>query len=98
MKLYIDKDNLISLMKSKDKSKLLDCSNLIRRNFDVLYNFPKSVVKSDELLTSWFGSFGQGVFGKQEFAETEEGIFPPRPLKSNFYRVNNADLLTSVYL
>ena len=98
MKLYIDKDNLISLMKSKGESEFLDCSNLIRRNFDVLYNFPKSMVKSDELLTSWFGSYGQGVNGKQEFAENEENIFPPRPLKSNFYKANNAELLTSVYL
>jgi hypothetical protein len=98
MKLYIDKKNLISLMKSKDQPVFSDCSNLIRKNFDVLYNFPKDELKTDSLLMAWFSSFGQGVKGRQEFANKEEDVYPTRPLKSNFYSSGDLELLSSVFL
>ena len=98
MKLYIDKENLISLMKSKDQPVFSDCSNLIRKNFDVLYNFPKDELKTDSLLMAWFASFGQGVNGRQEFANTNDERYPTRPIKSNFYNSGNSELLSSVFL
>ena len=98
MKLYIDKENLISLMKSRNQSEFNDCYSLIRKNFDVLYNFPKSALKSDELLMAWFSSYGEGVKGEKVFAEKGEEILPPRPLKSNFYNSGDAQWLLSAYL
>ena len=98
MKLYIDKENLISLMKSRNQSEFFDCSNLIRKNFDVQYNFNKNELKSDALLMAWFSSYGDGVKGEQNFAERDEDKLPPRPLKSNFYNSGNTSWLTSVYL
>lgn len=98
MKLYIDKENLISLMKSKNQSVFFDCANLIRKNFDVFYNFPKSALKTDVLLMAWFSSYGEGVKGVQNFAEKDDEKLPPRPLKSNFYNSENSDYLTSVFL
>lgn len=98
MKLFIDKENLISLMKSRNQSAYFDCSNLLRKNFDVHYNFSKNVLKSDAMLMAWFSSYGEGVMGEHIFAEKDEEILPPRPLKSNFFNSNDFNWLTSVYL
>lgn len=98
MKLFIDKENLISLMKSSKQSAFSDCSNLLRKNFDVHYNFSKNALKSDAMLMAWFSSYGEGVKGKLVFAEKEEEILPPRPLKSNFYNSNDSKWLTSAFL
>lgn len=98
MKLYIDQDNVISLMKSKALPNFSDCADFVRKHLDVHYNFPKENLKSDSLLMAWFSNFGQGVTGTHTFASNETDIFPQRPVKSNFYNAGNLDLLTSVYL
>lgn len=85
-------------MKSKDQQGFVDCSNLIRKNFDVLYNFPKDELKTNSLLMAWFSSYGQGVNGKPEFANKPEEVYPIRPLKSNFYNSGDKGALSSVYL
>ena len=99
MKLYIDKSNLISLVNSKNSPEFLDCADLIRRHFDVKYNFPKDDVKAEEHLMAWFSKYGQGVGGNAlYFSKDESEMFPPRPVKSNFYNTGTNDLLTSIYL
>ncbi|WP_033147847.1 hypothetical protein [Prevotella sp. P6B1] len=99
MKLYIDKSNLISLVNSKNSPEFMDCADLIRRHFDVKYNFPKNDVKTEEHLMAWFSKYGQGVGGNALYFSNDDGDkFPPRPVKSNFYNNGTSDLLTSVYL
>lgn len=98
MKLYIDKDNVISLMKSKGLPEFFDCANLIRKHLDVQYNFPKEELKSDSLLMAWFSTYGQGVMGMQKFVSNEFDTFPERPIKSNFYNIGESNILTSIYL
>jgi hypothetical protein len=85
-------------MKSKDQPEFADCSNLIRKNFDVLYNFPKDELKTNSLLMAWFSSYGQGVNVKPEFANKPEEVYPIRPLKSNFYNSGDKGVLSSVFL
>lgn len=97
MKLYIDKENLISLMNSRNQSEFFECSNLVRKNLAVQYNFKKDELKSDALLMAWFSSYGDGVKGEQSFIEREEDMLPPRPLKSNFYNTENSCWLKSIY-
>ena len=98
MKLYIDKRNLISLVTSKDSPKFLDCADMVRRHFDVKYNFPKDDIKAEEHLMAWFAKYGQGVGGSIDFSNNENDLFPPRPIKSNFYNSCANDSLTAVYL
>ena len=98
MKLYIDQDNVISLMKSRALPDFSDCADFVRKHLDVHYNFPKENLKSDSLLMAWFSNFGQGVTGIHTFASDETEVFPQRPVKSNFYNTGNQDLLTSAYL
>ena len=98
MRLYIDKENLISLMDSRSQDSFEDCARSVRRDLDVQYNFSKEEVRSNESLMAWFSRFGQGVKGKQEFVpENAPAVCPPRPLKSNFYNSADTDC-TDVYL
>lgn len=99
MKLYIDQANVISLMKSKNQSDFNDCVNLMRKHLDIHFNFPKKALLKDNLLMAWFAKFfGDGVTGKQKFAEEAE-VFPPKDQrKSNFYTSGLPELLTSIYL
>lgn len=83
MVLYIDKDNLISLVRSGDKACFAGYSNLIRKNLDIQYNFSKEDIRSNEFLAFWFSQLGSGVGGVQEFCPPKN-IVPERPMKSNF--------------
>lgn len=83
MVLYIDKDNLISLVRSGDKACFAEYSNLIRKNLDIQYNFSKEDIRSNEFLAFWFSQLGSGVGGVQEFCPPKN-IVPERPMKSNF--------------
>ena len=99
MKLYIDKENLLSLIGSRAQDSFEDCAKAMRCWLDVQYNFSKEEIKSNELLMSWFIRYGQGVKGEQDFVpERKPDIFPPRPLKSNFYNIDIPKSLTAVYL
>ena len=99
MRLYIDKENLLSLIASKAQDSFEDCARAIRRELDVQYNFSKEEVKSSIELQYWFSRFGQGVKGDQDFVpEKKPEVFPPRPLKSNFYNAAVPKTLTAVYL
>lgn len=85
MFLYIDKENLISLVSSEDKAGFVEYSNLIRKNLDIQYNFSKEEIRGDEFLTFWFSQLGSGVGGVQEFCPPMN-IVPKRPMKSNFIK------------
>lgn len=84
MVLYIDKENLISLVRSEDKAAFSEYAALVRKNLDVQYNFSKEEIKGNEYLTFWFSQFGSGVGGSQDFCPPKS-IVPERPMKSNFY-------------
>ena len=51
MVLYIDKENLISLVQSKNKGEFVEYAALIRKNLDVQYNFSKDEIPKDEYLS-----------------------------------------------
>ena len=99
MRLYIDKENLVSLMKSQAQGCFEDCVRAIRKDIDVQYNFSNEEIKNDELLVAWFRRFGSGVDTKQLFVPKDSPqIKPPRPLKSNFYTSDGRNGYTAVYL
>lgn len=97
MKLYIDKENLISLIKSKDNYLFEDCQLLIRRELDVQYNFEKSEIWKNEYLLAWFQRFGDGIKGEHIFSSPER-VYPARPVKSNFYISGGGESFNSIYL
>lgn len=96
MDLYIDKKNLTSLIKSRSEDIYEDCVKLMRKQFDINFNFPKEELKSDENLMLWFRkNFTQGV---EESEITFGDPFPEKPLKSNSTSTFNSRQLSSVYL
>lgn len=87
MRLYIDKENIISFMANRDNDlDLFDESvRLIKRGMEVYYNFPKSEILNSPVLTAWFGRMkGYGVKYASIFCPNAT-IKPERPIKTNFY-------------
>lgn len=105
MRLYIDKPNLISFLDSRRDVEYMDiyadCERMIRRQLAVQYNFPKDQCNDGGKLQAWFLNATNGC-GYNEasdiFANTENAVYPPRPLKGTFYNQASRDQLSSVYL
>lgn len=96
MVLYIDKENLISLVRSEDKASFAEYAARVRKNLDIHYNFSKEDITGDEYLTYWFSQFGSGVGGHQEFCPPKN-VVPERPMKSNFYNTLDSDGRASLF-
>ena len=100
MRLYIDKENILSFMSERNCDiDLFDESvRLIKRGMVVHYNFPKDEIKKEPVLMAWFGRMkGTGVHFPSEFCP-DATIKPERPLKSNFYLNYNFEDRGSIYL
>jgi hypothetical protein len=82
MKLYIDKENILSLMKSNDSYLVKECMRMVRKNMDVRYNFEKtSDLMKDNAMKVWFlQTAGQGMQNETTFSKTKSDIVPERPL------------------
>lgn len=97
MRAYIDKSNLLSFVESKEHPLYGDCLRMLKSQFDLHFNFPRSSLSVCEelrsiipLLTSGSKDAPMPVFNEQ--------LFPSRPLKSNFYTDLTTQDLTAVYL
>ena len=57
MKLYIDKENLLSLLKEEDKDVISEEYNeikrMIKKHLDLVFNFDKSECRNNPLLIKW---------------------------------------------
>lgn len=96
MVLYIDKENLISLVRSEDKVDFLEYASRVKKNLDIHYNFPKEDIRGDKYLSFWFTRFGDGVGGIQEFCPPNN-VVPARPMRSNFYTSLNSSDRTALF-
>ena len=97
MDLYIDKENVLSLIKNQDNKLYPDSLKTMQKQLNVNFNFSKETIASDEYLMAWFKFFTSGVGenNKQVFSEEK---FPVRPLKSNTANTFNTKQLSSIYL
>lgn len=98
MDLYIDRENLTSLIHSTDKDEFDDCIRMLNRQLHVIFNMERASLKDDQELLPWVNRIVQGR-GRSEETDTYRSMkFPERPIKSN--TCNNWDRrkLTSVYL
>ncbi len=97
MNLYIDKENLHSLMDQDSNSFFEICFNTIKNQLDVFMNFSKEDVVNDHKLLSFFQLMTSGVGNtKKEFLGID--IKPKRPLKSNTTNEFNKHELSAIYL
>jgi hypothetical protein len=105
IKLYIDKENIKSIVQSKDKDLFDDCMKLIRKNIDIHYNFSKEEFAKDPYMQLWFRCVtGQGVENKYKYSNRKDEVIPPRPLSGydylpnhfGIYLINDKDACTEI--
>ncbi|MDN3594650.1 hypothetical protein [Zunongwangia endophytica] len=96
MDLYIDKENTLSFIDSREDELYIDCEKLLKKQLDVKFNFPKEDLQADPKLMKWFQkNFTQGVSKSMIYFDTG---FPEKPLKPESTNTFNIDQLSSVYL
>lgn len=96
MDIYIDKENLLSLINSRTETLYYDCIKILKKQLNIFFNFSKDVLKEDDKLMAWYSSLQEGVGENNKFSFGHN--FPSRPLKSNAYKQFNSQQLSSVYL
>ena len=102
MNVYIDKDNLVSYIRSSRDARFEDCNRMLKRKLDIKFTFSKdeilSLDKADaELVMMWMTQMSQGAGNSKD--NVRWGVdFPPRPLKSNIHTTFSEEELSSVYL
>lgn len=96
MDIYIDKENLLSLINSRSESLYSDCVKILKKQLNVFFNFPIDDLKTNDKLMAWYTTFQDGVGDSNVFSFGNN--FPNRPLKSNSHRTFNPQQLSSVYL
>lgn len=88
MKLYIDKENLLSLLNQGEKeivSELYEeVIRLIKRHLDLIFNFDKKECLNNPLLLKWMNQLSQGRGDTSSADEFKRPPFPERPIKNNF--------------
>lgn len=97
MDVYIDKDNLLSLLHSSKNEMYEDCVKLMKRQLNIIFNFPKEEIKNDDIIRSWILRLTEGVGNTTKIRFLSES-FPPRPLKDDCYNSFEEKELSSVYL
>lgn len=95
MRVYFDKENVVSFIKSKNNEKFDDCLRMIKSQCDLFFTFQKEL-----LLKEPFSNFvnvltsGRGETLKLHF----EADFPERPLKTNIHKDFDKEQITAIYL
>lgn len=98
MNLYIDIENLESLIKGNKHTLYNDCIKAIQKQLSVFFNFSKKELKSNELLLSWFQLMTEGAGEKNSFNYLDEHKFPKRPLCKGCYLNFSDNQFSSIFL
>lgn len=98
MDLYIDKENLISFIRSRDKVEFYDCMRMLNRQLHVVFNMERAELKDNQELLPWIVRITDGRGNSEKTDEFLSQKFPERPIKSNTYSSWDRKKLTSVYL
>ena len=101
MKLYLDNDNLFSLVQQlkryPDKEIVNDCLRMLKKQLTLVYNFRKEDI-DEQLYQLWFNNQVQGR-GSQENSDLFcSPPFPHRPIGVNSFVKANWETVSSTYL
>lgn len=96
MRLYIDKDNLLSFLKSKDDKNFPFCRMMVINQLDLMFNFTKEAAKADEAIWAFVQELADGA--KDRVISYNDVLFPTRPLKSNCSNVFDKLQRSAIYL
>ena len=101
MDIYIDKDNLLSYIRSAKREGFLDCERWFKSNADIYFNFTKEEIENESDIDKktdiklWLKGMTEGAQTKQPKWNSH---FPIRPLKSNTHKSFNKNQLSAIYL
>lgn len=102
MKVYIDKENLISFLKQGDNEELKEeyqeIKRLLKRQLELVFNFDKNECRNSPLLLQWLNQLSQGRGDNNSADEFKCPPFPDRPIKSNFRTNMPWEVFHSVFL
>ncbi len=102
MKLYIDKENIKSILLGREEhlDLFLEIVTYIKKGLDVHYNFSKEEILKDKYIEAWFRTVkGFGVNTSSVYCPTES-VFPQHPISKHFISQisKNEDGIRSIYL
>ena len=101
MNLYVDKENLLSLVRQMkqypDADVVDDCLRMIKKQLHLVYNFKKDEI-SEQLYQLWFNTLVQGRGTKEESDVSCTPPFPHRPMEESCYEDSNWETISSTYL
>jgi hypothetical protein len=96
MDLYIDKENLISLMKQHAHEMFYDTIQALKRNINLKMNFNQAQGLDSEEISTFLKFFTTGNLTHQTYSG--DLVFPKRPLRSNSSNSFDKTQLSSIYL
>lgn len=99
MNIYIDKQNLLSIIHSAKSETYSDCMRMLKSNFCMFFTFTKEDVQQLEAIEKqdvkqWLTQMTSGVSTSNQENVKWGSLFPSRPLNISAF---NSDQLTSVY-
>lgn len=102
MKLYIDKENIKSIMAGREGhiDLFFEIIFYIKRGLDVHYNFSQEEILNDKYIEAWFKLVkGMGVNTSSGYCP-KEIVFPKHPISKHFISqiAKNGENIRSVYL
>ena len=104
MDIYIDKDNLLSFIRSAKSEDFADCERWLKRQANIFFNFSKQDIKNEPNISDqqdfmqWFKSLSSGT--ANDILPKWGCNFPKRPLEKDIHKDNNFNhkQLSAVYL
>lgn len=99
MNIYIDKPNLLSVVRSAKKENYSDCMRMLKDNFTIFFTFAKKDIVSLEQndkqdVMQWLTQMVSGINNDNREPIKWESLFPERPLNFSTF---TSEQLSSVY-
>ena len=101
MNLFIDKENLLSLVHQiksyPDKEIITDCLRMLKKQLTLIYNFKKEDI-DEQMYQLWFNNQVQGRGSNENSDKTCIPPFPCRPIGDNTFERVDWETISSAFL
>ena len=98
MYLYIDKDNLISIIKQKKHPLHDDVVKTMKKQLSLFFNFSKKSIEGDELIMPLFMLLTDGAGDAANFSFLDENTFPRRPIDKSCLDTFSENKFSAIFL
>ena len=98
MYLYIDKHNLVSLIKQNRHPLYEDALKTMKKQLSLFFNFSKQSIKGDEIIMPLFQLLTDGAGDANNMNFLDEYIFPERPIKLDCITTFSESKFSAIYL